>query len=222
MGMGSWGRTSGAVLSLAIAKAVAGAGCRVEVDDLRESGRDAEAPEPAKEPRADAAPTPTTPGITAAMTEPPDPAPPPPKPDVNAAGDYSAIITNGQNGCEFPNWIPGQDTRDVRIRITQVGRGVSASVEGAAGLALDWGALGGHVYTGEVAGNRLRMQLHGQKRDERAGCAFTIDSFVDAWLEGDWLSGTVRYERVLSDDPACAPLRCTTEQALNATRPKQP
>ena len=47
-----------------------------------------------------------------------------------------------------------------------------------------------------------------------------IKLLIDATIDGDFLSGEIRYEAATVDVPACEPLDgCASVQAFNGTRP---
>src|SRR5262245_57064299 len=60
---------------------------------------------------------------------------------ADVAGDYSISLTNGENGCDFANWMEGETATNVPVVITQGSEGeedqATAVVNGAAGTYLD-------------------------------------------------------------------------------------
>ena len=57
--------------------------------------------------------------------------------NVDAAGNYTAAITNKDNGCNFQNWQVGNQSTGIAVTITQSSNNATASVSGVAGAYLD-------------------------------------------------------------------------------------
>jgi len=139
--------------------------------------------------------------------------------DADVAGNYTIALTNRDNGCMLANWTEGESTTGVAVTITQDGSNVTASVEAGAGFVLDV-ALGGHVYTGSVDGNRVFLELFGSRNQQMGNCAFTYNSDIDASLSTDTLMGKIEYRAATNNNPDCAALEnCVSFQEFNGTRP---
>src|SRR5690606_41720633 len=99
------------------------------------------------------------------------------------------------------------------------GAEVSAQVQGLVGGFLQlW--LGASVYVGELSGNRLDLTIYGTTSATQGNCTYTVNSNLDARVDGDVITGQIRYEAKTVGNPDCAPLEgCATVQAFNGTRP---
>ncbi|HEU0029592.1 MAG TPA: hypothetical protein VFQ53_03090 [Kofleriaceae bacterium] len=96
---------------------------------------------------------------------------------------------------------------------------MTASIEGVAGLFLD-AAFGGHVYTGDVDGNDVSLELFGTRSQTMNSCSFTYNSVIDATSSGDTLTGRIEYRAATNGSPDCAAIEgCVSFQDFNGTRP---
>lgn len=140
---------------------------------------------------------------------------------ADVAGDYSVAITNGQNGCNFNEWVEGESTANIPLVITQDGTQVSAEVQGIIGGLLGlW--LGTNIFTGEVDGNSLQLTLYGTTSATAGNCTYTINSTMLAESDGDVLTGQLRYEAATNGNPDCGEIEgCVTLQSFNGVRPPQ-
>ncbi|MBP6628614.1 MAG: hypothetical protein KBG28_19405 [Kofleriaceae bacterium] len=138
---------------------------------------------------------------------------------VDAAGAYTANVTNRDNGCNLANWQVGNSAAGIGITITQSGAGVTATVDGVAGGLLSL-ALGSNVFTGEVDGSHLAMVIVGTRAQTTGNCTFTYDADLEADLDGDVLTGTLSYRAATNDQSDCAPIEgCVSRQDFNGARP---
>ena len=141
---------------------------------------------------------------------------------ADVAGEYSLSLTNRDNGCAFDNWTEGETASNIPITMTQSTEDMTmatAIVGGAAGVYLDV-LLGSRTYTGEVDGSSLLLTLFGETSGIDGNCTFTVNSTIDASLDGDVLSGEIRYEKATNGNPDCAPSEgCASRQEFNGTRP---
>jgi hypothetical protein len=138
---------------------------------------------------------------------------------VNAAGEYTLSITNRENGCGFSNWTEGDTATGIALSVTQSDGDVTGSVGGSTRVFLDlW--LGSHTYTGSVDGNDVSMTLYGTVSNQEGNCTYTVNSTVEAELDGDVLVGDIRYTAATNGNPDCASLQgCVSRQSFNGTRP---
>ncbi|HTM19446.1 MAG TPA: hypothetical protein VL172_03025 [Kofleriaceae bacterium] len=142
---------------------------------------------------------------------------------ADVAGDYTIALTNQDNGCGFANWTEGNTSTGVPVVIGQ-GEGdaadeATATVNGAAGIYLD-AVLGARVYTGSVDGSHLDLTLHGTNSATQAQCTYTVNSTIDADLDGDVLRGEILYHTSTNGSPDCGTLEgCESRQDFNGTRP---
>jgi len=140
---------------------------------------------------------------------------------VDAAGNYTVAITNGDNGCGFDQWTVGDQATGIGMVITQDGGDAQATVQGVAGAYLDL-VLGAHVFVGSVDGNDLDMKIIGTRSASAGACTYTVTANLSASLSGDALSGTIDYVTVTNHSPECgARENCASQQLFNGTRPPQ-
>lgn len=141
---------------------------------------------------------------------------------ADVAGSYTIAVTNGPNGCNFDSWTEGATSEGIPVAITQDGASASALVQGLTGVLLDL-LLGSHVYTGQVDGNSMTLVIYGQNAATQGNCTFTYNSTIDADIDGDVLTGQIRYEAATVGNPDCAAIEgCATIQYFNGTRPPTP
>lgn len=134
-------------------------------------------------------------------------------------GDYTIAVTNRTNGCDLTNWTEGNTASGIAVEITQNGGSASAEVMGTVGGLLDvW--LGSRIFTGSVDGSHLDLRLTGETTFATGECDYTMDAVIDGDLDGDVLTGEIRYEAQTDGDPDCGDLTgCTSIQEFNGTRP---
>lgn len=136
----------------------------------------------------------------------------------NAAGDYMVSLTNRDNGCGIMNWTVGASA-NASVTLTQSDANVTASVTGLGAVALEL-VVGGHVYTGKIAGDTLDLNLFGTRSNTSGNCTYTINSEIHAALDGDVLTGQIDYLSATNNNPDCAALKdCRSFQDFNGTRP---
>ncbi|MBC7974293.1 MAG: hypothetical protein H7138_04855 [Myxococcales bacterium] len=139
--------------------------------------------------------------------------------DAFVAGDYAITVTNRTNGCNFGNWTPG-DAAASSVTITQNRNDVSASVTGLGALALEV-AIGGHVFTGKVAGGTLSLNLLGTRSYSTGNCTYTYNGEIRATLDGNLLEGQLEYRAATNGNPDCAGITdCLSFQEFTGTRPQ--
>jgi hypothetical protein len=142
--------------------------------------------------------------------------------DADVAGNFTIALTNRDNGCNLNNWTVGDQSSGIPVTITQDGGTATADVGGGAGLVLDL-ALGAHVYTGDVDGNDLSLELFGTRGQTAGSCAFTYNSAIDGSISGDTLSGRIEYRAATNGSPECGTIEgCVSFQEFNGTRPPAP
>jgi hypothetical protein len=138
---------------------------------------------------------------------------------ADVAGDYTIALTNRDNGCNLANWTVGESSSNIPVAIEQEGSTATANVMAGAGVVLDL-ALGSHIYEGEVDGDDLFLELFGTRSQTQGNCTFTFNSEIDASIDGDTLTGAIRYKAATVGNPDCAPLEgCVSFQEFNGTRP---
>lgn len=140
---------------------------------------------------------------------------------ADVAGNYTIALTNRDNGCDLANWTVGEQASGIPVVITQEGANATADVQAGAGFILD-AALGSSVYTGDVDGSNLFLELFGNRPQQQGNCSFTFNSEIDASLIGDTLTGRINYKAATNDNPDCTALEgCVSFQEFNGTRPPQ-
>lgn len=141
---------------------------------------------------------------------------------VDASGQYTLAVTNGDNECGYQGWTEGEQTSGVPFSVTQDDDNhVTATLEGLAG---GWVALvlGSRTFEGEVAGTRLELTLFGTNSFNMGGCTYTVNGEVLATLNDDALEGTISYRPQTNGSPDCGDLNdCASVQQFNGTRPPQ-
>lgn len=140
--------------------------------------------------------------------------------DVDPTGDFSISVTNRENGCGFDNWTEGNTATGIPVTITEDGE-VRAEVGGAAGVFLGV-VLGSNIFTGSVDGDQLDLTLFGTTSATQGNCTYTINAVLDGTLDGDVLTGDIRYTAATNDNPDCSTIEgCVSRQQFNGTRPPQ-
>jgi hypothetical protein len=145
---------------------------------------------------------------------------------ADVAGEYSLTVVNGGNDCELQPW-GDSPTTDVKATITQQGNdGTQAQlqVNGLLATLLLTSQLGGTEFAGTVDGNELVLDRDGTAAKERGACQYTFNASIEAALEGDTLSGTIRYRALTNKSPDCGPLlACLSQQTFVGVRvPRTP
>jgi hypothetical protein len=141
---------------------------------------------------------------------------------VDASGDYTLAVTNGDNDCGFEGWDEGEQSSGVPFNVNQDDDGnLDATIEGWAGAWVNL-VLGSNNFEGEVSGSRLELTLFGTRSVNEGGCAYTVNAEVIATLNDDALEGTISYRPQTNGSPDCDELNdCASVQDFNGTRPPQ-
>jgi hypothetical protein len=140
---------------------------------------------------------------------------------ADVAGNFTISLTNRDNGCNLANWTVGEQASNIPVVITQDGDNATADVQAGAGFLLD-AALGSSVYTGDVDGDDLFLELFGTRAQQQGNCTFTFNSEIDASIDGDTLTGVINYRAATVGNPDCAALEgCVSFQEFNGTRPPE-
>lgn len=144
---------------------------------------------------------------------------------VDVSGAYTINITYVSNGCALNPWMAdGSVLMAVPFQIAQdeMDRSkVSGTVQGLVGAGLGlW--LGSNVFQGTVEGDEIELALDGRPAG-LGNCAYTPNASLSGELEGDLLTGAIRYTYKTNGNPDCAMLTgCLTLQNFNGTRPPKP
>jgi hypothetical protein len=138
--------------------------------------------------------------------------------DADVAGDYTTMVTNRDNGCNFGNWNVG-DSSTASVTLTQSSNNVTATVTGLSALVLD-ASLGGHVYSGKISGNTLDVTLFGTRSNTTGSCIYTFNSEIHAEVQGDILMGQIDYSAATNGSPDCTAItNCRSFQDFSGLRP---
>jgi hypothetical protein len=140
---------------------------------------------------------------------------------ADLSGSYTVSVTNRENGCELDNWTEGNQASNIAVVITQEGDEAQADVEGVTGGVLDlW--LGSSVFAGTVDGEDFVLTIFGQNSFTEGNCSFTFNAELDGSIDGDFISGDIRYIAKTNNNPDCTALEgCVTRQSFNGSRPPQ-
>jgi hypothetical protein len=138
---------------------------------------------------------------------------------ADVAGEFTVNLTNRENGCAFTNWEVGSTSTGIPVTITQDGDRVTALVGGLTATFLDlW--LGSHTYQGTVSGSSLDLTLYGTNSTSQGNCTYTVNSTITAAIDGDVLTGDIRYTAATNNNPDCGTLTgCVSRQDFNGSRP---
>ncbi|MBX3247536.1 MAG: hypothetical protein KF901_10200 [Myxococcales bacterium] len=133
------------------------------------------------------------------------------------AGTYTINLTNGANECGVMGWTVGE-TSTSTIVITQREAEATVDVQGLARTYLDV-VVGAHTFQGTISGDHVDATLTGRAGSE-GSCAYTLMIDLSADLEGDLLTGELRWYARTNGLPECGVYNtCTNRQAFNGTRP---
>src|SRR5262245_50701914 len=97
---------------------------------------------------------------------------------ADVAGNYTVSVTNGPNGCPFPNWTVGESATNIPVTVAQDGSNATATVEGGVGTVLMVG-LGSRVFAGDVDGSGLDLELIGTAVQTSGSCEYTYNAHLD-------------------------------------------
>jgi hypothetical protein len=141
---------------------------------------------------------------------------------ADAAGEYTVAITNGDNGCSFGGWDPGQSTPDIPFTITQSGADVTGTVGDYVGDLMK-SAYGSNVFVGRVEGSLFTMKDEGTKEFTSGGCVASIDILAQGEITGDAIQGTLVYDPKTNGHADCGAFNtCTSTQQFSGARPPKP
>ena len=138
--------------------------------------------------------------------------------DANVAGNYMLGITNRDNDCNFMGYQVGAQS-SVMVAVTQDGSDVTATVSGGGGFLLAL-VVGSNVYTGDVDGDDVDLEIIGDIGFTMGNCAYTYNSEIHANASGDSLDGRIEYRAVTNNNSDCGSLTgCLTFQEFAGSRP---
>jgi hypothetical protein len=138
---------------------------------------------------------------------------------ADVAGSYTIAVTNGVNGCNLAAWVVGNSATNIGVTIAQDGGDATATIEGLTG-AYVMVVLGSRVFTGEVRGAHLDLELIGTNPQTSGNCTYTYNAILDGSIAGDVIEGTITYTAATNDQSDCATIEaCESVQDFNGTRP---
>ncbi|MFN0251839.1 MAG: hypothetical protein ACKV2T_33490 [Kofleriaceae bacterium] len=140
---------------------------------------------------------------------------------ANVEGNFTVAITNRDNGCNFGNYTVGDTSSNIAVAIAQEGEEVSATVMGGTGVVLNL-LLGSNVFSGDIGGSQLDLDLFGTRPQMQNTCTFTYNAKIVGDIERDTIEGRVEYRAATTtpNNPDCASIQgCLTFQEFNGTRP---
>ena len=138
--------------------------------------------------------------------------------DANVAGNYTMAITNRDNGCNFANYNVGAQSM-IGVVISQDGSNVTATVTGGGGFLLAL-VVGSNVYSGDVDGDDVDLEIVGDNGFNMGNCAYTYNSEIHATADGDSMSGRIEYRAVTNNNSDCGAITgCLTFQEFAGSRP---
>lgn len=143
--------------------------------------------------------------------------------DATSSGDvtgtYTVAVTNGDNGCNAPNWTVGNTATAIPFTVTQQGSQLQGVVGGVAGGYLDL-VLGSSTFSGSSFGASIDMTLAGTRSATQSGCTYTVNGHLTATLTGDALQGTIDYYPATDGSGACQTVSaCRSERRFSGSRP---
>jgi len=140
---------------------------------------------------------------------------------IDVEGVYTIALTNRENGCNFNDWTEGATSTGVQLTVIQSSASATAVVGGVAGTWLDV-AMGSHEFEGTVNGDDVNLTLHGTRSATVGGCTWTLNAILSGTLDGDVLTGNIRYTPSTNGSPDCTTIEgCVSRQEYNGVRAPQ-
>lgn len=138
--------------------------------------------------------------------------------DSNVAGNYTAAITNGPDGCSI-GWNDGEQAM-ASFTVTQSDSDVTLTVNGLAAVFVA-SLVGGGGFTGEVDGDTVEVARTSTLTPTRSGnCEFTYNAKIIGDVDGDSMKGRVEYRAATNGHEDCGSrTSCLSRQDFNASRP---
>jgi hypothetical protein len=139
--------------------------------------------------------------------------------DSNVAGNYSAAITNGPDGCSI-GWNAGEQTM-ATFTVTQSDGDITLTVTGFAASVFVASLVGNGGFTGEVDGDSIEVVRNSTLTPTRIdNCEFTYNAKIIGDVDGDSMKGRVEYRAATNDHADCGSrTSCLSRQDFNASRP---
>ena len=143
---------------------------------------------------------------------------------ADVSGTYTVAITNASvdssfESCPLSGVMVGTTSTGVMVTINQSGSTVMAALDWVTSLGVSE-LLGSNVnFAGSVTGNDVEMVAFGTKVYTEGTCTYTMNSVMNATLQGNALEGTTSYEMIPGADGSCASLVCEGVQEFSGSRP---
>lgn len=136
---------------------------------------------------------------------------------ASVAGTYTVNVTDGQNGCNIPNFTSGAMTSDISVVVSACGSQVCANVQGVSGFFLSVG-VGTSTLTGSIQGNTATLTASASHAN--ATCMYTTTATATLTFDGNTMQGTMTYTDSGNGSPDCGVAQqCTSEQTFAGSRP---
>ena len=137
---------------------------------------------------------------------------------TDVAGLYELTLHNGANGCGLEDWVEGNTTTNVGLRIEQQGTDLIGRLEGPVG-----GIVAVLLGTAELSGSQSRgdvtLQAFSPYVRQQGTCTYNLLVTLQGTLDGNLMSGTIDYTWATNGAPECSDLEgCVTEQTFDAVR----
>lgn len=138
---------------------------------------------------------------------------------VNVAGNFTGIVTNGENACAIANWTVGTQYRNITLGLSQSNTMVTATVDGALSTALSSFTSSNDAITGVTTGDGFVVRRAGFAPMTRGNCSYKAGIDIEGTVNGNTLTGTVTYHYTTNNMSDCAELQtCRSVQQLAFTR----
>ena len=136
----------------------------------------------------------------------------------DVAGTYDLTIRNADNGCQFENWEEDGTATDIGLQVSQTERELHGQLVGVGGGVVAV-LIGTAEFEGGVAGNDVTLEgFSGYVRQE-GNCTYNLRVTLNGTLNGNVMSGTLRYTFATNDAPDCTDLEaCESIQTFDAVR----
>jgi hypothetical protein len=139
-------------------------------------------------------------------------------PPSDFSGTYSISVTNGDNGCNYANWVQGNSAQNISFDIAQSGSQASGTLKGLANFY--FAVLGIGTLQGTVNGANASLTAVGTTSLRQGNCAYFVRATANIQLTGNALNGTMTYSDQVNGSPDCGPLTtCESHQSVSGSRP---
>lgn len=139
--------------------------------------------------------------------------------DSNVAGNYTAALINGPDGCSI-GWNEDQQVT-ATFTVTQSDSDITLTVTDLVSSVFVASLVGGGGFTGEVDGDTVEVARTSTLTPTRSGnCEFTYNAKIIGDVDGDSMKGRVEYRAATNGHVDCGSrTSCLSRQDFNASRP---